>query len=231
MSIPNKATVNCPDCNTAFTTTVWSSVNTDLSDDLAKKIISGDFFDAKCPKCGFTAHMEYDVLYHDVKRSVMIWVVHTNTPEYEKKCSEIRNTRVLPGYKVRMVRDMNELREKVAALEAGRDDRVIEICKHFIKFEATQQHSEFEIKNLFYTYADGKEIVILYDINGKEMSCYLDSGLYDMMGEKFHEQLMDLEDDPCAIYDVEWAEKMFIRHFEEQHRKEAIEEFDEIEDL
>ena len=41
MSMPNKATVNCPDCNAAFTTTVWSSVNTDLSEDLAEKIISG----------------------------------------------------------------------------------------------------------------------------------------------------------------------------------------------
>ena len=166
MSMPNKATVNCPDCNAAFTTTVWSSVNTDLSEDLAEKIISGEFFDAKCPECGFTAHMEYDVLYHDVKRSVMIWVVHTNTPEYEKKCAEIKSTRMLPGYKTRMVRDMNELREKVAALEAGRDDRVIEICKYFLKYEASQQHPEFETRNLFYTYADGKEIVFLYDING-----------------------------------------------------------------
>ena len=218
MSMPNKATVNCPDCNVAFTTTVWSSVNTDLSEDLAEKIISGEFFDAKCPECGFTAHMEYDVLYHDV---------HTNTPEYEKKCAEIKSTRMLPGYKTRMVRNMNELREKVAALEAGRDDRVIEICKYFLKFEASQQHPEFETGNLFYTYADGKEIVFLYDINGKDMSCYLDSKLYDMMEERFSERLLEFKDNDYAIYDARWAEKLFLQHLDEDFDDEIDEEYND----
>jgi len=227
MSMPNKATVNCPDCNAAFTTTVWSSVNTDLSEDLAEKIISGEFFDAKCPECGFTAHMEYDVLYHDVKRSVMIWVVHTNTPDYEKKCAEIKSTRMLPGYKTRMVRDMNELREKVAALEAGRDDRVIEICKYFLKFEASQQHPEFETRNLFYTYADGKEIVFLYDINGKDMSCYLDPKLYDMMEERFSERLLEFKDNDYAIYDAQWAEKLFLQHLDEDFDDEIDEDYND----
>ena len=227
MSMPNKATVNCPDCNAAFTTTVWSSVNTDLSEDLAEKIISGEFFDAKCPECGFTAHMEYDVLYHDVKRSVMIWVVHTNTPEYEKKCAEIKSTRMLPGYKTRMVRDMNELREKVAALEAGRDDRVIEICKYFLKYEASQQHPEFETRNLFYTYADGKEIVFLYDINGKDMSCYLDPKLYDMMEERFSERLLEFKDNDYAIYDAQWAEKLFLQHLDEDFDDEINEDYND----
>ena len=71
MSIPKKMTVKCSKCGAEIDVTVFESVNTDFAEDITEQIISGDLFNAKCDKCGFVSHLEYDVLYHDVKHGAM----------------------------------------------------------------------------------------------------------------------------------------------------------------
>ena len=114
MSIPKKVAVNCSHCNKSFETTIWQSVNTDLSPDLPNKIINGSFFDAKCPECGYVSHLNYDFLYHDMVNQTMIWIVHKyEAKEYEKQINDIRKSPFeLNGYTTRFVNSINELREK-----------------------------------------------------------------------------------------------------------------------
>jgi hypothetical protein len=183
-----------------------------LSDDLASKIISGDFFDAKCPKCGFTAHMEYDLLYHDMKHHAMIWVLHNENEMYLDKRAEIKSTKMLPGYQTRIVKDMNELREKVSALESGKDDRIVELCKVFIKYEVKRQNPQFTPRNVFYTYANDEDIMFIYDVDGNEMHCRLERELYNTIKESFSDVLALSKAEPYSIYDIEWATSVFSQH-------------------
>lgn len=212
MSIPRKIQVNCPNCNKVITTTVWDSVNTELSKGLAQRIICGEFFEVKCSDCGTVFTTGYNMLYHDIEKSAMIWLVGRETPNYFDKCAEVRDTEIPSGYKTRLVKDVDELREKVAALEAERDDRVIELCKVFLKHNVSQQHPDFKPKRLFYTYVEEREIVFLYDADGNQMSCYLDAKLYDSVAEDFSEYLNNLEEHPYEVYDFLWAERVFLRN-------------------
>ncbi len=216
MSIPKTTKINCPHCHTFFTTTTWSSVNTDLEKDLATKVANGTFFQVKCPHCGFIARLEYDFLYHDVSNNAMIWVVHQNDPvEYAKKIAEIKNTaKMVPvGVTTRIVNNTNQLREKVAALMSGKDDRIIELCKVYIKYDCIDQNPEFEFKNAFYGFVNGKDIVFIYDVNGKELNCTLDDIVYQTVAEIFSDALQKSAEEPYAIYDSAWAEAFFDQNF------------------
>lgn len=209
MSIPRNTTISCPKCGHKYQVTVFDSVNTDYSPNIAETIISGDLFDAKCPSCGFTTHLEYDVLYNDMKHEAMIWVVHTNNPNYEKRIAEARATRLLP-YKVnRIVSDMAELREKVACLEAGRDDRVIELCKEFLVNQLLEQQPSFRFSSAFYTYFQGKEYVYFYDVNGEKAHCELEDKVYDLILALFKKPLAQMSTSPFPIIDATWASSFF----------------------
>ncbi len=156
VSIPRKITVSCPKCGKRFETLIFDSLNTDYSSDIAAKIISGELFDAKCPKCSNIVHLEYDMLYHDLKHNAMIWVGHTNSENYDSRVAEIRATQILPDYMTRIVPDMNALREKVACLEAGVDDQVMELFKLLLEHQLIEQNPDFKIRNSFFTYAENK---------------------------------------------------------------------------
>ena len=127
MSIPRRISVSCPNCGKNFETTIFESLNTDFAPDVIETVISGERFAGKCLNCGFEAHLEYDMLYHDMKHGAAIWVVHDNGPEYARKVAEVRETELLPYAMTRIVPNMDALREKAACLESGKDDRVVEL--------------------------------------------------------------------------------------------------------
>ena len=96
MSIPRRISVSCPNRGKNFETTIFESLNTDFAPDVIETVISGERFAGKCLNCGFEAHLEYDMLYHDMKHGAAIWVVHDNGPEYARKVAEVRETELLP---------------------------------------------------------------------------------------------------------------------------------------
>ena len=135
MSIPKRMTVNCSKCGKPLSVTVFESVNSDYADDIAMQIMSGELFNVECPHCKFVSHLEYDILYHDLRHGAMIWVVNPKSPDYMKKLAEVRTTQILPYKTLRIVNDMNALKEKVSCLESNRDDRIIELCKVFCAYK------------------------------------------------------------------------------------------------
>lgn len=208
MSIPKKMTVKCSKCGAEIDVTVFESVNTDFAEDITEQIISGDLFNAECDKCGFVSHLEYEVLYHDVKHGAMIWVLHDNSPEYSDRVAELRSSANILGYKTtRIVNNMNELRQKVACLENGRDDRIIELCKVFIAYNLLSKRPDFDFNNAFYTTFLGKERVFLYDKNGQELSCELTEETYSLLCDLYYNSEYASEfKDYYALVDYDWAE-------------------------
>ena len=210
MSIPKKMTVKCSKCGAEIDVTVFESVNTDFAADITEQITSGDLFNAKCGKCGFVSHLEYDVLYHDVKHGAMIWVLHDTAPEYSDRVAELRNSANILGYKTtRIVNNMNELRQKVACLENGRDDRIIELCKVFIAYNLLSKQPDFDFNNAFYTTFLGKERVFLYDKNGQELSCELTEDTYSLLCEMYYNsEYASAFEGYYALVDYDWAESI-----------------------
>lgn len=210
MSIPKKTTVSCPSCKKQFETITFESLNTDFAPDVVETIISGERFNAKCPHCGFVAHLEYDFLYHDMKHNAMIWVIPKNSSKYSEKVDKVRALPSLfPGDLTRIVSSTNALREKVACLESGKDDRIIELYKVLLLSQVKQQVPGFTFQSAFYTYREGRDIVFFYDVNGKELACELDRDTYNRVSDYFKKPLSQLREDRFQVIDFNWAVDLF----------------------
>ncbi len=225
MSIPRRMTANCSKCGKQLSVTVFESVNSDYADDIAMQIMSGDLFNVECPHCNFVSHLEYDILYHDLRHGAMIWVVHNNSPEYTKRVFKIRAMQKLPYKTSRIVEDMNALKEKVSCLESNRDDKIIELCKVFTAYNLLSQHPEFEFRNAFYSAISGKELIYLYDNENDELCCELPEKAYDYLKNLFYgSHYASQIDDNYPIIDYKWAESVLISLIEAEADNLALNE-------
>ena len=211
MSIPKRITVNCSKCGKQLSATVFDSVNSDYAADLAMQIMSGDLFDVTCPHCKFVSHLEYDFLYHDTKHGAMVWVVHKNSPDRSSMIADIRTSQKLPYRTLRIVENMNALKEKVSCLERNRDDRIIELCKVFTAYNLFSQRPDFQFRDAFYTIISGKEMIHLYDNDGNDVSCELPSKAYDYLNDLYYKSAYAKQfDGNYPIVDYAWAEEILM---------------------
>lgn len=205
MSIPKNISISCPKCEKKFNTVVFQSLNTNYDKDVVRSVISGERFNAKCPRCGFIAHLEYDVLYHDLDHGAFIWVVNPNQTNYSQRVNEVRSTPCPNSLLTRLVPDTNALREKAACLAAGRDDKIIELCKVFVESQVVQQRPDFQINSSFYTISGDREVIFIYDKNGTELCCDLNDGIYNTVQSFFDKKLQKLNIIPYQVIDHAWA--------------------------
>lgn len=228
MSMPKRMTVNCSQCGKPLSVTVFESVNSDYADDIAKQIMSGDLFNAECPHCKYVSHLEYDILYHDLRHGAMVWVVHQNSPEYFDKIAGVRTAPKLPYKTMRIVNDMNALKEKVSCLESNRDDRIIELCKVFTVYNLLSQQPDFNFRNAFYTALSGQELIYIYDEDGNNVLCELPEKAYDYLRDLYYGSHYATQlDDNYPIVDYEWAENIIPSLINAESEQSSSNEEDE----
>jgi len=126
--------ISCPSCRHTGEFKRWDSINVDLDPDMREKAKCGAIFTWTCPNCGETFTVPYATLYHDMKRNLMIYYLPTR-PENGKglSISSFKHHFSLnPEYTYRCTYEIGDFMEKIAELESGLDDRVIELLKMVI---------------------------------------------------------------------------------------------------
>lgn len=218
MSMPRKISISCPDCGASFEATIFDSINTDFAPDVPESIISGDRFTVKCPKCGFVSHLEYDLLYNDLRHNTMVWLIHRENDDFNKKVAEARAAFAMPGIATRMVHTAKALREKAACLEMGRDDRVIELCKAMVVTQLLTQYPDFALAESYYIAEKASERIYCFDQEGKQLCCDLDADLYHKVEKLFVEAGEQKENDLFPLIDLTWAFDFLSRHSREKKK-------------
>ena len=208
MSIPRVETISCPKCQKTFKATYFESINTDLEPNVAQSVIDGSRFVARCPACGFTAHLEYDVLYHDIKRRTMIYVLHPQFDDYAKKTTEIKTAQLPNNYTSRIVSNIDALREKVSCLETNLDDRVVEVCKILLEHQLSEDHPTFHPTKAFFKCRDGNQIITFSNKDGNEISAYFATDLYRKVSRLIRDTLQKTKTSPFITIDSKWAQKI-----------------------
>jgi len=213
MSLAKKTEITCPRCGTVFEITVWDSVNTGIAWNLPEKIISGEFFWRVCPKCGTGFYVENSLLYHDLKRNVMIWFVPKDE-DYEARVNEIRRTEIPSRYRTRIVHTADELGEKVAILEADYDDRIVEVMKCLLFSMTLDTFPDLQSEATMYIRAGNVEYIRFLDSDGKELKGYFDPDTYQKIKADFSEIIGREQLPHFAIVDRAWGLEMIGRLFE-----------------
>lgn len=226
MSIEKSVTITCPGCKTQSPFTIWSSVNTMLSPEMKPAILDGSAFLFTCPHCGMKNNINYDLLYHQMEDHIMIQ--YATSDEYAnqfmdtmsgkspiKELQSMVDDMVQQHYLIRIVRSLNQLREKIAILDAGLDDRIVEIYKLLIQSTYHEQHPDAPLPEVLFSANPEQREFYLYADSKYAGTANLADDLYDEIKSNYQKLLPDLRDDGYFI-DHQWALNFFSQLSEEK---------------
>jgi hypothetical protein len=136
MSDAIQQNIRCPRCSAEAPFTIWRSLNVTLNPDEKQSLISGELFRFRCPGCAAITQVVYPMLYHDMQRKFMIWMISADDdgPPGEPEGPGVNaQSGATAGYTARVVSSVNELLEKILIFDAQLDDLALEMVKIVIQ--------------------------------------------------------------------------------------------------
>lgn len=216
MTRVNPVYVTCPACGEEGIFNHYGSANVTLNPDLKQGILDDSLFTFTCEKCGESALVETDCLYHDMNQRLFYQL----TPEADsddqlkdvlRQLSEsgLKLSFTSEGYRIRVVPTLSDLKEKIIISDAELDDRIIELLKIYIEATALEQIESEEITGVRFLSREENEL--MFAVFGDQ----------DYFGEAnipiqaYEEEMLrrNLDDNgECYLIDREWAlRKMGLR--------------------
>lgn len=193
-----KSTAVCPHCGQESERRALTNINIDKNPELRASVQDLSCFRWKCPNCGVTSLVVDPCLYHDMSGQFMVWL----SPEGAKP--EDADFEPLSGYTMRYVTDLNAFREKIAVLERGLDDRVVEIMKLLLFM---QIRHDLDVVELLYHAIDERTgdfrfVAVLSD--GVEQYIAMPGATYQRVAQDVRERFF-LRNRTFLKIDLEWA--------------------------
>lgn len=152
MSKSAVTTFSCPRCTRSSQLTIWQSVNVSLDPELKNKLLSGELLLFVCPYCSYHQEVAYSLLYHDQNKKFMVWYIPADDSSQMKYNRQelAAMSRMMAGYKLRLVPSYNQLREKIYIFEKNLDDRAVEILKYFM-WSMRLEDAGVDLKHLYFS--------------------------------------------------------------------------------
>lgn len=137
MSSCIKTKIECPLCGKKIDYDYWTTVNVDLDPSLKEKVFNRDLFRCHC-SCGCNDEILHSLIYHNMKNNYMIsFCTLTEVEDVKRSFQEIVKKGLIDET-LRITTDYNEFLNKIAILDSGFDDKLIEIQK-YIAFEGIKK--------------------------------------------------------------------------------------------
>jgi hypothetical protein len=216
MSRPVKRSIPCPQCGKLSEFVSWTSLNVTLNPAEKTALLTGRLTTFVCPGCGHTAQVKYPLLYHDIERAFMLWLVPRGPkgeagnvpeefpPEMRKEFGD--------DYRFRRVETLNDLIEKILIDDAGLDDRVIELSKFVVaqKIMAERKSGDFDLRFNVMT-GEGNDAKMDFTVlspNGNSGIGVTFHAMYDLMLRDFAGALREKLPDPWPVVDHNYAKQL-----------------------
>jgi len=126
MSVTGTVTVACPGCGTPHDCRLVQSINARTAPDDKRRLLAGELNVLACT-CGRRIQLAATVVFHDPDADILYQVAPGDEAELAK-AEELMRSVGGTGAR-RVVPTLNALVEKVKLLDAGLDDRAIEMAK------------------------------------------------------------------------------------------------------
>lgn len=213
MFIKDQIILVCQSCKSEGVFKVRTVINIAAEPETRSAIENGSLFVYKCPNCGSLTHVNYDLLYHDENKKFMIFC---NYPDdlaqitYDKITDTGENSpfRQLKenGYRMRIVRSQDELREKIMIFDNNLDDRVVEVFKVFSKMKENIGHLTEKGLKMLYFRMENKDLIQIIE-NGALGGCIeMPRDHYVLLQKRFGDKIEN-EKNNDPIIDETWARK------------------------
>lgn len=216
MSEITKQTIACPKCGKMIQIDVWDSIDIPYDIEQKEKVLKNTFFKATCEDCKIAFPIAYKCLYNDMEQKFLIWLAprleeeeKAEVAEYNEKLKTDNRLRLAQGgYTYRIVRNDNELREKVLIFDEGLDDRYIETMK-LVYVPAFKKNiaKDSKILGLYFdkkSSGEGYQWVLIFD-NKKPVIADINMDIYEDMKDKLHDLVEEKTGEGFIQISAPWA--------------------------
>lgn len=208
--ITDEDVVVCPVCEHEQTITICPSVNVTTDPEMREKVLSGELFEFTCDKCGFAGYAGYPFVYED-KETNGGFLIYLEPDCEDREVGiegDIADQVIYHERPMRLVPDMNSLKDKIFIFEAGLDDRVIELFKALMFKKMQDDDPEKipdELKFTKRAEIDGEDLLLFAAFRNEELLGTLEMpySLYQtcvLSGEP----IWDVPVTECAAIDQQW---------------------------
>lgn len=235
MSLVKKIQLTCPHCGEDFEAEIWETVNTSLDPDMFDAVRRCEVFKVTCPRCGESGLLERAFLYNQMQDNYMLHFLprSANDEEFEQilrfySGEDLDNLlnpiiRSKKVGEVRIVRTIPRFLEKLAILDAGLDDRVVEIEKLFTWLHISDKNESFAKRKLESYFVKNEEkdsyLIVFVDLETEEkLSAPFSQKLYDAMFQIYGQEIRNSEK-PDVIVDENWARQFLEKSRQEPHQE------------
>lgn len=211
---PVKADITCRKCGKKSTLTLRACVNVSLHPEEKEQVLDGSFFQYTCPDCGEIMSVTYPLLYDDMAKALMIYLLPDQTEEALAKLNEQQKNwseEMLKAAKVctmRAVRTINDLAEKIKIADAGLDDRYVELSKAFVFAQFLKQKPGCEVVQVLFEQQNGKDGIVIFSKDGKQYWVEFQEGLYDEVVRMFEDKVGKTSGTEYELIDAGWSMKI-----------------------
>ncbi|MBQ2932322.1 MAG: CpXC domain-containing protein [Clostridia bacterium] len=199
--------VTCPACLEEGNFRTVPFVDANLDSDLKESIFNRDIFRFCCKECGEEILVSYECTYLDKDNNFMVSLI----PEKDDLVIE------MTGYTLRIVRTINEFVEKIALMEDGIDDRVVELYKIMLEDQFEEERQGSEILGIYYSgqNPDDKSLVFfIITANAENVRAILSFDTYQTISKQF-ENYPEMDKNDCEINKI-WAIKTLQNGFSDK---------------
>ena len=232
MAKTKKQTIACPNCGKKIEIDIWDSIEMPYDMDQKEKVLKNTFFKVNCDSCGFMFPVGYRCVYNDMEEKYLIWLAprledseKAEIAEYNNKLKTDNRLKLAQGgYKYRIVRNDNELREKVLLFDEGLDDRYIETMK--MVYAPIFQHNLDEGIRIMGIYFDKKEDggyqwVVIFD-KKKPIVLDINMDIYEDMKVKLKDLVEEKTPEGLAQINAPWALDIMMQRTEQLKEEEEL---------
>ena len=211
---PVTAEITCSKCGKKNTLTLRACVNVSLHPEEKEQVLDGSFFHYKCPECSEEMSVTYPLLYDDMGKALMIYLLPGQTEDALAKLNAQQKTwsdEMLKAAKVctmRAVRSVNELAEKINIADAGLDDRFVELSKAFVFSQFLKQDPGCEVVQVLFERQNEKDGIVVFSKDGRRFWVEFPEGLYDEVVRMFGEKVGKASGTEYELIDAGWSMKI-----------------------
>lgn len=162
--------MTCPACSAEFKVKLFASINVSVSPELKGPLLDGSLFDHDCPKCGKLSRFGTVLLYHDMERRFHVWLRPEGDAPEPAVASMFECGPVGEGYRLRWVEQAYELADKVRVLDAGLDDRLVELVKVWM----LRRTEDLDVPLVYARLATSRECIEFHTSDGGTLSASFD---------------------------------------------------------
>ncbi len=203
----------CPLCDHELTIERLAYVDAAKDRDVKSKLLEGSYFLEQCPHCSGTFTAATPMLYYDPAHHTLIQFAPGAPKDAQLLAADIEAAlNVDEGsapsrMKRRVVRDHNLFLEKLNLLEAGLDDRIVELMKaYYVQSNQAALPPVDQIQSVLYVPAENggtAQMVFLYRGMEDMPAADFSRELYDVLGMHYFDQIEAIKD--LEEVDLFWA--------------------------